>query len=102
MWGYMQHATSNVAKALVDAVVESRCPKNVLFLQLLSSQNLKLRSPQQGISLKQLNRPPWFARLFHLQKHDKATALLLGKGDSLQDAFLRLEEAKRGLHSILG
>jgi hypothetical protein len=39
---------------------------------------------------------------FPLEGNQNTTALVLGRGATLQDAYLHLEEAKKNLHSIVG
>jgi len=92
----------NVAKALVDAVVESILPEKCAFSSVAFFSKSETKKPTTGDFLKTAKQTPVVCPPFPLAKTDKATALLLGKGDSLQDAFLRLEEAKKSLHSILG
>jgi predicted ATP-grasp superfamily ATP-dependent carboligase len=92
----------NVAQALVEAVAESRLPEKCAFSSVAFFSKFETKNPTAGEFLKIVKQDSVVCPPFPLEKTDRATALLLGKGVSLQYAFLRLEEAKKSISSILG
>lgn len=93
---------SNVAQSLVAAVAESRLPEKCAFSSVAFFSKYEIKKPTEEEFLKAVKLDSVVCPPFPLEETDRATALLLGTGVSLQDAFLRLEEAKKSLSSILG
>jgi predicted ATP-grasp superfamily ATP-dependent carboligase len=97
------HAVSdlNVAETIVLAVTEAKLPNKfencqVAFFEKVTTSKPNLALFEKAAKLETMIAPP-----FPIQEDDTATALVLVKGDSMQDAYLRLEEAKKGLCSII-
>ncbi|NLF88440.1 ATP-grasp domain-containing protein [Candidatus Bathyarchaeota archaeon] len=92
----------NIAQALVNAVTESKLPEKCTFSSVAFFAKHETRKPTATEFLKAVKQEAVVCPPFPLEETNTATALLLGKGDSLQDAYLRLEEAKKSLNSITG
>ncbi len=101
--GLRQVVDFNVAQAIVDCVVDGKIPnkKRILGISCFSKiQTPKLRFGgydryKMAVKLCGLVSPP-----FPLKDCSESTSLIMGYGENLADAKLRLEEAKKLLCSI--
>ena len=91
----------NVAAALVDAVINGKLPPISEKQGFACFSKVETNFPsasifQQTTKLGFIVSPP-----FPLENNAKSTALVLGNGNSLDEALLRLEEAKKNLLDIV-
>jgi tyramine---L-glutamate ligase len=96
--GLREVAGFNVAESLVNAVMHGKlpdAPKNnrVACFSKMETPKPSINAYQKASKLAEVVSPP-----FPLNGSTKACALLIGRGDSLEEATLRLEEAKK--HSL--
>lgn len=92
----------NVAQALVEAVTQGKLPQKCTLSTVAFFSKYEVKQPNAEQFRKTLNQKTVVAPPFPLGVNENATALVLGLGVNLQDAYLHLEEAKKNLHSILG
>ncbi len=99
--GLRQAADFNVAEAIVDSVLKGSLPqKNRLhgiacFSKVLTAKPA-IGAYHRASKLRGIITPP-----FPLAGSTDASSLIMGYGDNLQDAQLRLEEAKKQLLNII-
>lgn len=93
-------ADFNVAQAIVSSITEAQLPKQhgnhqVAFFEKMQSSPINLAIFHKTEKLDTIITPP-----FPIGDTTVYT-LVLTKGDSMQNAYLRLEEAKKALHTIM-
>jgi tyramine---L-glutamate ligase len=91
----------NVAQALLDAVLKGILPSKSEIEEFACFLKVETATPstlvyQKATKLSSVVSPP-----FPLNDYLQAVSLVLGKGDSLKDAYLNLEEAKKHLLNII-
>ena len=91
----------NIAEAIVDTVTLAKLPEKCVFSSVAFFAKIQTAKPSDDLFQKAAKQKTVVAPPFSLEQSQTATALVLGKGDNMQDACLRLEEAKKNLHSIL-
>ncbi len=99
--GLSRIANFNVAEALVDAVLNDDLPTKYEKNGYVCFSKMETPSPtinafQKAAKLSEVVSPP-----FPLNDNPKAYGLVAGNGNSLEDAKLRLEEAKKHVLSII-
>jgi predicted ATP-grasp superfamily ATP-dependent carboligase len=92
----------NVAQALVEAITEGKLPQKCVYSTVAFFSKYETNLPKAEQFQKTLHQDTVVTPPFPLEGNNNATALVIGRGANLQDACLRLEEAKKNLHSILG
>jgi tyramine---L-glutamate ligase len=91
----------NVGQAVIEAVVDDKLPflnpiGDIVCFSKIQTPMPNLEAFQQAAKLKTVVSPPF-------PLNDATTyALIMGQGKNMQDASLRLEEAKKTLCSIMG
>ncbi len=98
--GLREVAGFNVAQAIVDAVVDGKLPSKPSISGAACFTKLQTPKPtmeefRKAAQLAAVASPP-----FPLTDGLKGYALIVGHGDDLEDANLRLEEAKKQLLNI--
>jgi predicted ATP-grasp superfamily ATP-dependent carboligase len=99
--GLSKVASYNVAEALIDSVLKDKLPTKpenhcfVCFSKIESSKPT-LNAFKKAAKLDTVITPP-----FPLEGDSKSSALVIGEGNGLDDAKLRLEEAKKHLLNII-
>jgi predicted ATP-grasp superfamily ATP-dependent carboligase len=91
----------NIAQALVEAITESQLPQKCTFSNVAFFSKYETKQPNPEQFRKTLRLETVVAPPFPLEGNLNPTALVMGRGASLQDAFLHLEEAKKNLRSIM-
>jgi tyramine---L-glutamate ligase len=92
----------NVAQAIVEAATEGKLPQKCAFTNVAFFLKYETKVPNTEQFLRTFRQGTVIMPPFPLEGNANATALVLGRGASLQDAFLHLEEAKKNLRSIMG
>jgi predicted ATP-grasp superfamily ATP-dependent carboligase len=97
------HAASafNVAQAIVDAVTQAKLPEKCAYSAVAFFSKYQTTKPTEVLFQKMAKQEAVVTPPFPLAENRIATAMVVGRGISMQDACLRLEEAKKSLHSIL-
>jgi predicted ATP-grasp superfamily ATP-dependent carboligase len=99
--GLRRVATFNVAEALVNAVLKSKLPTNretsgFVYFSKVETPKPTVNAFEKAAHIREVVSPP-----FPLYENVMACSLVAGQGESLVNAQLRFEEAKkRLLHSI--
>jgi predicted ATP-grasp superfamily ATP-dependent carboligase len=99
--GLRKVASFNIAEALVNAVLKSKLPTkpenrgNVCFSKIETSTPT-IDAFQKAAKLDAAISPP-----FPLEDNTKSYTLIIGDADTLDDAKLHLEEAKKHLRNII-
>jgi predicted ATP-grasp superfamily ATP-dependent carboligase len=99
--GLRKVASYNVAEALVDSVLKNKLPtkpENHCFVCYSKIETSKptINAFKKAAKLDTVITPP-----FPLEGDSKSSALVIGEGNRLDDAKLRLEEAKKHLLNII-
>jgi predicted ATP-grasp superfamily ATP-dependent carboligase len=99
--GLCKIANFNVAQALVNAVLKSELPakpESHGFACFSKEETPKptISAFQKAAQISEVISPP-----FPLNDNTKACSLIAGHGDSLENARLRFEEAKKRLFNII-
>jgi predicted ATP-grasp superfamily ATP-dependent carboligase len=98
--GLRKAVNFNAAQAIVDAVVDGKLPETqnhgAVCYSKIQTPNLTVEAYQKAAALDTVVSPP-----FPLTPNADASALVMGQGDSLEEAQLRLEEAKKQLQDII-
>jgi len=99
--GLRKVAGFNVAEALVNAVLKDTLPGKPEIAGFACFSKVETPKPtmaafQKAAKLGAVVSPP-----FPLNENAKSIALTLGEADTLEDAKLHLEEAKKRLHNII-
>lgn len=99
--GLRKVASVNVAEALVNAVVKGKLPTKpenhgVSIFSKMEAPKPTIDVFQKVAKLETVVSPP-----FPLKDNAKSCALVIGEGNSLDDARLHLEEAKKRLCNII-
>jgi predicted ATP-grasp superfamily ATP-dependent carboligase len=93
--------TFNLAKAIVDAITLAKLPEKCAYSSVAFFAKCQTAKPTVDQLQKAAKQMTVVSPPFPIEESNGATAMVLGKGDSMQDACLRLEEAKKNLHSIM-
>jgi predicted ATP-grasp superfamily ATP-dependent carboligase len=99
--GLRQVVDFNVAQALIDTVVTGQLPKKPSILGVACFSKTCIAQPTSGTYRRVAKLAGVVAPPFPLSDCTQGVALIMGYGDSLQDAHARLEEAKNALHNII-
>jgi predicted ATP-grasp superfamily ATP-dependent carboligase len=99
--GLCKIANFNVAQALVNAVLKSELPAKPESHGFACFSKVETPKPtisafQKAAQISEVISPP-----FPLNDNTKACSLIAGHGDSLENARLRFEEAKKRLFNII-
>lgn len=99
--GLREVAGFNVADALVNAVLKGKLPAKNERMGFACFSKTETATPtieafQKAAKLDTVVSPP-----FPLEDNAKSCALVIGEGDNLKNASLRLEEAKKHLRNII-
>jgi hypothetical protein len=99
--GLRRVAQFNIAEAMVNAVLNQKLPKpnsqGVCCFSKIETSKPQPLAFHKASELSAVVSPP-----FPIDGNDKACALLIGEGEDLGEAQLRLEEAKKHLCNIIG
>jgi predicted ATP-grasp superfamily ATP-dependent carboligase len=95
--GLRKVAQFNVAEAIMNAVLKDTLPTNLEIEGFACFSKVETFKPtieafQKASKLRAVVSPP-----FPLNENEKSITLILGEGDTLNDAKLNLEEAKKRL-----
>jgi tyramine---L-glutamate ligase len=91
----------NLAQSIVDAITLAKLPEKCACSSVAFFAKCQTAKPTPEVFQKIAKQTTVVAPPFPIEESIGATAIVLGEGDSMQDACLRLEEAKKNLHSIL-
>ncbi len=91
----------NIAQALLDAVLKGILPSKSEIEGFACFSKVETSAPSMGVYQKATKLSSVVSPPFPLNDYPQATSLILGKGDSLKDAYLHLEEAKKHLLNII-
>jgi len=99
--GLSRVANFNVAEALVTAVMKGEFPERLGTTGYVSFSKLKIPKPttssfQKISQISEVVSPP-----FPLNDNQKACGLIAGKGDSMEQGRIQLEEAKKRVLNIV-
>jgi len=99
--GLSRVAGFNIAEAMVKAVAESKLPtekkmRGCIIFSKVETPKPTLDAFQKAAQISEVVSPP-----FILKGTTKACTLIVGEGESSEDAQLRLEEAKKRLLTII-
>jgi len=98
--GLRQVVGFNMAKALIETAITGKTPDKPQLLGVACFSKIKTPSPTAAAYRKVARLSGVISPPFPLAGYSEACALIMGYGDSMGDAQLRLEEAKKSLHSI--
>jgi hypothetical protein len=98
--GLSRVATFNVAEALVDAVLKGKLPtkletRGFVYFSKVETPKPTVSAFDKAVQIREVVSPP-----FPLDNNDKACSMVAGQGESLDNARLRFEEAKKRLLTI--
>jgi predicted ATP-grasp superfamily ATP-dependent carboligase len=99
--GLRKVARFNVAKALVDAVLEDILPTKLEKKAFACFSKVEISKPTTTAFQKIKEMSSVVAPPFPLSENKKSSALIIGEGVTLTDAKIHLEEAKKTLHNII-
>ncbi len=91
----------NVAQALLDAVLKGILPSKSEIEGFACFSKIETAAPSTGVYQKATKLSYVVSPPFPLNDYIQAVSLVLGKGASLKDAYLHLEEAKKHLLNII-
>ena len=99
--GLRKVASFNVAEALMNAVLKGKLPtkpenRGVSCFSKMETSKPTLEAFQKAAKLGTVVSPP-----FPLEENTKSCSLVVGNGDTLEDARLHLEEAKKHILNII-
>ena len=99
--GLCRVATFNVADALVNAVLKGKLPtkpetRGFVYFSKVETPKPTVITFGKVAQIREVVSPP-----FPLDDNDKACSLIAGQGESLDNAELRFEEAKKRLLTII-
>jgi hypothetical protein len=99
--GLCRVANFNVAQAMINAVMKNKLPvkqanNGFVYFAKVETSKPSVSAFEKAGQLKEVVSPP-----FPLDNNDKACSLVAGQGDSLVNARLRFEEAKKHLLTII-
>ncbi len=91
----------NVAEALVNAVFKGKLPaeqeiNGFIYFSKVETPKPTVSAFEKASQIREVVSPP-----FPLDNNDKACSLVAGQGESLDNARLRFEEAKKRLFTII-
>jgi predicted ATP-grasp superfamily ATP-dependent carboligase len=94
-------ADFNVAQAIIDSVTSAKLPKKIHNQYVAFFAKVAVTKPTAEVfqklgKLEYVCSPP-----FPLAQDDTAYALVTSRGATMQDACLQIEQAKKGVHSII-
>jgi biotin carboxylase len=98
--GLRQVAGFNMAKALIEAAATGKIPDKDQLLGVACFSKIQCPTPSAAAYRKAARLSGVISPPFPLIGCAEASALIMGYGDTIGDAQLRLEEAKKSLHSI--
>jgi predicted ATP-grasp superfamily ATP-dependent carboligase len=99
--GVSRVAGFNVAEAMVNAVLKNKLParresNGFVYFSKVGTSKPTVSAFQKAARINGVISPP-----FTLDDNSKATSIVAGHGESLEDARLRFEEAKKRLLNII-
>ena len=99
--GLCRVAAFNVAEAMVNAVLKGKLPpkqkiNGFVYFSKMETPKTTDSVFEKVAKISEVVSPP-----FPLENNDKASSLVAGQGDSLDNARLRFEEAKKRLLTII-
>ena len=99
--GLCRVASFNVAEALVNAVLKRKLPtkqeiNGFVYFSKVETPKPTVSAFEKAAQIREVVSPP-----FPLDDNDKACSLVAGQGESLDNARLRFEEAKKRLLNII-
>ena len=98
--GLRRVASFNVAETLVDAVLKGKLPSKPENRGVVCFSKIEAPSPTPQIFQKAAKLGTVISPPFPLNSNAKSCALIIGEGENLDEAKLRLEEAKKHLLNI--
>jgi predicted ATP-grasp superfamily ATP-dependent carboligase len=99
--GLCRVATFNVAEAIVNAVLKRKLPteretRGFVYFSKVESPKPTVGAFEKAAQIREVVSPP-----FPLNDNVKACSLIAGQGESLANAQLRFEEAKKRLFNSI-
>ena len=99
--GLSRVATFNVAEALVNAVLKAKLPtkpkiNGFVYFSKVETPKPTVSTFEKAAKIREVISPP-----FPMNNNDKACSLIAGQGESLDNAWLRFEEAQKCLLNII-
>jgi tyramine---L-glutamate ligase len=99
--GLRKVADFNVAEALVNSVLKGKLPGKTEIHGFACFSKMETATPAVNAFQKEANLDDVVSPLFPTDNNKKSCALVMGTGETLKQANLRLEEAKKHLRSII-
>ncbi|MCL2359749.1 ATP-grasp domain-containing protein [Candidatus Bathycorpusculum sp.] len=99
--GLRQVVDFNVAQALIDAVVTEQLPKKASTLGVTCFSKTHIAPLTSGVYRKTTRIAGVMAPPFPLSTGNQNTVLVMGYGNSIQNAHAHLEEVKNTLHRCI-
>jgi predicted ATP-grasp superfamily ATP-dependent carboligase len=100
--GLRQVAGFNLAQTIIDTTVTGKISDKNHLIGVACFQKIQTSTPTTGAYRRALKVSGVISPPFPLIGYTESVALIMGYGDSLADAQLGLEEAKKSLCSIIG
>ena len=99
--GLCRVATFNVAEALVKTILKGQLPieqetRGFVYFSKVETPKPTVNAFEKAAQIREVVSPP-----FPLDDNDKACSLVAGQGESLENALLKFEEAKKRLLNII-
>jgi len=94
-------ADFNVAQALIDAVTSGKLPKKIHNQHFTFFSKVAVAKPTPEVFRKLTKTKYVCSPPFPLVQNDTAYALITSRGATMQDACLRIEQAKKSMHNIM-
>ena len=99
--GLHELADFNVAQAIINAILENKFPTNNKIKGFSCFSKIETPLPSIAAFQETIMRDNIISPPFPLNHDEKTCSLVLGKGKNLENACLRLEEAKKSLYNII-
>jgi hypothetical protein len=100
--GLRQVVGLNLAQAIVDTAATANAPGKNHLVGVACIQKIRTPIPTTGVYRRAIKLSGVISPPFPLIGDPNAAALIMGYGDSMQEAQSGLEEAKKSLSSING
>ncbi len=99
--GLRQVVGFNVAQSLIDATTDEKLPEKPQLFGVSCFLKVTTSSPKRHAYQKTTRLSGVISPPFPISDYGEAAALIMGYGDTMQDAGMRLEEAKKQLLNII-
>jgi predicted ATP-grasp superfamily ATP-dependent carboligase len=99
--GLSRVANFNVAEAIVNAIMKGEFPYEPVTMGYASFSKLRLSKPTINVFNKVAQMSEVVSPPFPIDDNKKSCGLIIGQGDSMKQANLQLEEAKKRVLNII-